>query len=282
MTTHRVVSPEEWIGARLQHLAREKELTRLRDELSRERRELPWVRVEKPYVFDGPRGQESLPDLFEGRSQLVVQHFMFDPSWGEGCKSCSFWADNFDGITIHLNHRDVSFALVSRAPIATLEAYRQRMGWHVKWVSSFHTDFNRDFHVSFTPEEARERAGVLQLRRGILPGARGPRHQRVLQGHRRGGVSHLFLLRPRARHAERRLSPPGFGSEGARRGGLDLLDGVAPPPRPVRGHAAHPGAGVDQAGASPGVLMAGQAARLRGRAERRGDSQRLAHARGAD
>ncbi|MBI2494481.1 MAG: DUF899 domain-containing protein, partial [Candidatus Rokubacteria bacterium] len=153
MTTHRVVSREEWIGARRQHLAREKELTRLRDQLSRERRDLPWVKVDKPYAFDGPNGQESLADLFEGRSQLIVQHFMFDPSWEEGCKSCSFWVDNFDGVTVHLNHRDVTFVLVSRATIATLEAYRRRMGWRVKWVSSLHTDFNRDYHVSFRPEE---------------------------------------------------------------------------------------------------------------------------------
>ncbi len=153
MTTHRVVSREEWIAARRQHLVREKELTRLRDQLSQERRALPWVKVDKPYTFDGPTGQESLADLFEGRRQLIVQHFMFDPSWDEGCKSCSFWVDNFDNIVVHLNHRNVSFVLASRAPIATLQAYRKRMGWRVKWVSSFHTDFNRDYHVSFTPQE---------------------------------------------------------------------------------------------------------------------------------
>ena len=153
MTTHRIVSREEWVTARRQHLAREKELTRFRDQLSQERRALPWVKVDTPYLFDGPDGQESLADLFEGRSQLIVQHFMFDPSWEEGCKSCSFWVDNFDGIVIHLNQRDVTFVLVSRAPFATLQAYRERMGWRVKWVSSLHTDFNRDFHVTFTPQE---------------------------------------------------------------------------------------------------------------------------------
>ncbi len=153
MTTHRVVSREEWVAARREHLKREKEYTRLRDQLSRERRELPWVKVDKAYVFDGPAGRESLADLFQSRRQLVVQHFMFDPSWDEGCKSCSFWVDNFDGIVTHLNHRDVTFVLVSRAPLATLEAFRARMGWRVKWVSSFHNDFNRDYHVSFTPEE---------------------------------------------------------------------------------------------------------------------------------
>ena len=131
MTMHKVVSREEWIAARRQHLAREKEFTHLRDQLSEERRALPWEKVDKTYTFDGPSGPESLGDLFEGRSQLIVQHFMFDPSWDEGCKSCSFWVDNFDNIVVHLNHRDVSFVLVSRAPIATLQAYRKRMGWRV-------------------------------------------------------------------------------------------------------------------------------------------------------
>ena len=154
MTTHRVVSREEWVRERTELLAREKELTRLRDELSRERRALPWVKVDKPYVFDGPKGPQALADLFQGRSQLIVYHFMFDPAWEEGCKSCSFWMDNFDGIDVHLNHRDVSLALVSRAPIAALQAYRARMGWRLTWVSSAHTDFNQDYHVSFTREQA--------------------------------------------------------------------------------------------------------------------------------
>jgi len=174
MTTHPVISREEWIAARRQHLAREKELTRLRDQVSRERRALPWVRVSEPYVFDGPDGKESLADLFEGRSQLIVQHFMFDPSWDEGCKSCSFWVDNFDGVVVHLNHRDVSFALVSRAPIATLQAYRQRMGWRVKWVSSLRTTFNRDYHVSFTPEERETRQAYYNYATGSFPAPEAP------------------------------------------------------------------------------------------------------------
>jgi predicted dithiol-disulfide oxidoreductase (DUF899 family) len=153
MTTHRIVSREEWVAARRQLLAREKEFTRARDELSRQRRELPWTRVDTKYVFEGPDGRESLGDLFAGRSQLVVYHFMFDPSWTEGCKSCSFWVDNFDGIVVHLNHRDTSLVLVSRAPLDALQAFRRRMGWRVKWVSSLQTDFNRDYHVTFTPEE---------------------------------------------------------------------------------------------------------------------------------
>ena len=174
MTTHPVISREEWIEARRQHLAREKELTRLRDQVSQERRALPWVRVSEPYVFDGPDGKESLADLFEGRSQLIVQHFMFDPSWDEGCKSCSFWVDNFDGIVVHLNHRDVSFALVSRAPIATLQAYRRRMGWRVKWVSSLHTTFNRDYHVSFTAEERETRQAYYNYATGSFPAPEAP------------------------------------------------------------------------------------------------------------
>ena len=174
MTTHRIVSREEWIGARLEHLAREKEFTRLRDQLSRQRRDLPWVKVDKAYAFDGPRGPESLADLFESRSQLVVQHFMFDPSWNEGCKSCSFWVDNFDGIVVHLNHRDVSFALVSRAPIVTLEAYKKRMGWSVRWVSSLHNDFNRDYHVSFTPEELARGQAYYNYANGSFPVPEAP------------------------------------------------------------------------------------------------------------
>jgi predicted dithiol-disulfide oxidoreductase (DUF899 family) len=153
MTTHRIVSREEWGAARRQLLAREKAFTRARDELSRQRRELPWTRVDTKYVFEGPDGRESLGDLFAGRSQLVVYHFMFDPSWTEGCKSCSFWVDNFDGIVVHLNQRDTSLVLVSRAPLDALQAFRRRMGWRVKWVSSLQTDFNRDYHVTFTPEE---------------------------------------------------------------------------------------------------------------------------------
>ncbi len=174
MTTHRVVSREEWIEARKRHLAREKEFTRLRDQLSQERRELPWVRVDKPYVFEGPDGKESLADLFAGRSQLIVQHFMFDPSWDEGCKSCSFWTDNFNGIDVHLNHRDVTFVLVSRAPLTTLQAYQKRMGWSVKWVSSLDTDFNRDYHVTATPQEIETRQVYYNYALGAFPAPERP------------------------------------------------------------------------------------------------------------
>jgi predicted dithiol-disulfide oxidoreductase (DUF899 family) len=152
MSTHRVVSRQEWIVARQDLLAQEKELTRLRDRLSQARRALPWVEVDKQYVFDGPDGKQTLSELFEGRSQLLVYHFMFDPGWSEGCKSCSFWADSFSGIIVHLKHRDVTMVAISRAPLETLQAFQRRMGWTFKWVSSFHTDFNQDYHVSFPPE----------------------------------------------------------------------------------------------------------------------------------
>lgn len=174
MTTHRIVSHEEWVEARRRHLAREKEFTRLRDQLSQERRELPWEKVEKHYVFDGVRGKESLADLFEGRRQLVVYHFMFDPSWDEGCKSCSFWIDNLDGVPVHLNHRDVSFVAISRAPHATIQDYKKRMGWRVKWLSSFANDFNRDYHVTFTPEEREGGRAYYNYANGSFPAPEGP------------------------------------------------------------------------------------------------------------
>lgn len=150
---HPVVSHEEWLAARTAFLAKEKEFTRLRDELSRQRRALPWERVGKQYVFDGPNGRETLTELFENRSQLVVYHFMFPPDWDEGCLHCSFWADNFNGIDVHLNHRDVAFVVISRAPLAKIEPFKKRMGWSFKWVSSSSSDFNYDYQASFTPEE---------------------------------------------------------------------------------------------------------------------------------
>jgi predicted dithiol-disulfide oxidoreductase (DUF899 family) len=149
----RVVSGAEWLVARKDLLTREKELTRLRDEVSRHRRELPWVKVGKEYVFDGPNGKETLVDLFDGRSQLVVYHFMLGPDWEEGCKSCSYLADHFDGANWHLPHRDVTFVVVSRAPFSEIEPFKKRMGWHFKWVSSYSHDFNFDYHVSATEEE---------------------------------------------------------------------------------------------------------------------------------
>ncbi|MFZ0201511.1 MAG: thioredoxin family protein [Candidatus Sulfotelmatobacter sp.] len=150
---HEVVSPREWIASRKELLRKEKEFTKLRDELSQARRELPSEKIEKQYVFDGPQGKVTLADLFGGRSQLIVYHFMFGPGWEQGCPSCSYLADHFGGSLVHLANRDVTLAVVSRAPIDQIEAFKKRMGWQFRWVSSFANDFNRDYHVSFTKEE---------------------------------------------------------------------------------------------------------------------------------
>ena len=152
-TQHKVVSRSEWLKARMAHLAAEKELTRRRDELSRQRRQLPWESVEKNYVFDGPDGPESLGDLFAGRTQLIVYHFMLGPNWEEGCRSCSFLADHFDATQIHLAHRDVTFIAVSQAPLPRIKAFQKRMGWRFPWVSAFANDFQTDYGVHFTKEE---------------------------------------------------------------------------------------------------------------------------------
>jgi predicted dithiol-disulfide oxidoreductase (DUF899 family) len=150
---HRVVSREEWVAERKTLLAHEKELTRFGVRIARERRALPWVRIDKTYTFDTPVGRRTLADLFDGRRQLLVQHFMLGPGWEQGCKSCSYMADHTDGATLHLAQRDVAFLAVSRAPLSEIEPFRQRMGWKFRWVSSHGNDFNRDFHVSFTADE---------------------------------------------------------------------------------------------------------------------------------
>jgi predicted dithiol-disulfide oxidoreductase (DUF899 family) len=149
----KVVPPSEWLAARVELLKKEKEFTRLRDELSRQRRELPWEKVEKQYVFDGPNGRETLSDLFAGKSQLMIYHFMLGPGWKEGCPSCSYISDHLDGSIPHLAARDVRLVVVSRAPLAEIQAFQQRMGWKFKWVSSNGTDFNYDYHVSMSKEE---------------------------------------------------------------------------------------------------------------------------------
>jgi predicted dithiol-disulfide oxidoreductase (DUF899 family) len=153
VSAHPVVSHDAWVKARKGFLAREKAFTRERDALSAERRALPWEKVEKEYVFDGPRGKETLADLFAGKSQLVVYHFMFGVDWKEGCPACSFWADNFNDIIAHLRQRDATMVAISRAKLPKLEAFRKRMGWSFKWLSSGGNDFNRDFGVAFSPEE---------------------------------------------------------------------------------------------------------------------------------
>jgi predicted dithiol-disulfide oxidoreductase (DUF899 family) len=152
-TKHPVASREEWLAARVALLAKEKEYTRLRDRLAAERRALPWVRVDKTYVFDAPEGKKTLADLFDGRSQLVVKHFMLGPGWKDGCVGCSFGADHIGGGLVHLEHHDVSVVAVSRAPLEEIEAYKWRMGWRFRWVSSHGNDFNYDYHVSFSKDD---------------------------------------------------------------------------------------------------------------------------------
>ena len=174
MKKQQIVSREAWLEARKAHLAREKELTRLRDQLSEERRELPWVKIDKEYRFEGPDGEVSLAELFENKSQLIVYHFMFDPEWDEGCKSCSFLADHYDPAIVHLNQRDVSMVTISRAPLAKLEAYRKRMDWNFKWLSSVGSDFNQDYHVSFSADEQEQGQVYYNFKNGPYFSSEGP------------------------------------------------------------------------------------------------------------
>ena len=162
---HTVVPHNEWLSARTAFLEKEKEFTRLRDQLSKDRRELPWERVEKQYIFDGPKGEETLADLFEGRSQLIVYHFMFAPEWDAGCPHCSFWADNFNPIIVHLNQRDATMVAISRAPQEKIEAFKKRMGWGFKWLSSGKNSFNYDFYVSFSPESLKNGTAYYNYRK---------------------------------------------------------------------------------------------------------------------
>jgi predicted dithiol-disulfide oxidoreductase (DUF899 family) len=166
---HRVVSREEWIEARQALLAKEKQWTRLRDRLSAERRELPWVRIDKRYVFEGPAGKETLADLFAGRSQLVIKHFMLGPGWKDPCVGCSFESDHIDGVFVHLEHHDVAYVAVARAPYSEIAAVQKRMGWRFKWLSSFGSDFNYDFNVSFTPEQIAAGQATYNYRAGARP-----------------------------------------------------------------------------------------------------------------
>ena len=167
MTTHMTVTRDAWLEARRDLLAAEKDLTRRNDQVAQLRRQLPWVRVDKDYMFEGPDGRQRLADLFDGRSQLLVQHFMFTPGDEEVCPSCCFMADHSDGMTVHLAHRDVTFVAISRAPFAEIERFRRRMGWQFKWVSSHGSDFNYDFGVSFSPAEVAR--GKLNYNYGTWP-----------------------------------------------------------------------------------------------------------------
>jgi predicted dithiol-disulfide oxidoreductase (DUF899 family) len=187
----RIVSREQWLDARKALLIKEKELTRARDRLLAELRELPWVKVEKDYVFDTPQGHTTLAGLFDGRSQLIVQHFMFGPDWDAGCVGCSFGADHVDSARQHFERNDLSFAAVSRAPIEKIEAYRERMGWRFRWVSSFRNDFNYDFNVSFTQEQmasgkAFHNFDMIENTMDELPGTS------VFAMDRDGGVFHTY------------------------------------------------------------------------------------------
>jgi predicted dithiol-disulfide oxidoreductase (DUF899 family) len=170
---HPVVSRDQWLAERLKLLAREKELTRLGDQVARERRALPWMRMDNNYVFDTQDGPRTLAELFDGRSQLLMQHFMLAPGWEQGCKSCSYMADHTDATRVHLAARDVAFVAVSRAPLAEIERFRTRMGWRFKWVSSNGTDFNRDFGVTFTPDELASRTPRYNYG-GMIPGEEMP------------------------------------------------------------------------------------------------------------
>jgi predicted dithiol-disulfide oxidoreductase (DUF899 family) len=169
VTNHPVVSKDRWLARRKALLAREKELTHLRDEIARERRAMPWTRVEKNYVFDTPEGPRALADLFEGRRQLLVQHFMLGPDWEQGCPSCSYMSDHLGGMKVHLENRDVTLLVVSRAPLDQIERFRRRMGWQFKWVSAHGNDFNYDFNVSFTAQQWAEGQGEVYYNYGVRP-----------------------------------------------------------------------------------------------------------------
>jgi len=170
----KVVSRDEWLAARKQLLAKEKEFTRMRDQLSRLRQEMPWEKVERQYVFEGVNGKQTLADLFEGRSQLLVYHFMFGPGWEQGCPSCSFLADAFDSFTIHLAQQDTSFVAISRATLPEIEAFKKRMGWKFKWVSSNGNDFNYDYKVSFSKEDISSGKPIYNYETIPFPSEEGP------------------------------------------------------------------------------------------------------------
>lgn len=208
-----VVSRAEWLSARKELLIKEKQLTRQRDEIDRQRRQLPWVKVEKNYIFDGPDGRRSLADLFEHRSQLIVSHFMFGPGWKEGCVGCAFRSDHVDGALAHLEHHDVSLVTVSRAPLAEIEAFKKRMGWRFRWLSSYGSDFNYDYHVSFSKEEAatgkvysnyEQRDFVSEESSGLS----------VLQGRKRRSLPHLLHARAGRRNGGHNLHVSGPDAKG--------------------------------------------------------------------
>ncbi len=187
-----IVSSEVWLKARKELLSREKAFTRMRDQLSAERQALPWVKIDKPYIFDSPHGKKTLADLFDGRTQLFVKHFMMGPGWKEGCVGCSFGADHLDAARVHLEHHDVSVVAVSRAPIAEIEPFRRRMGWQFKWVSSFGSDFNYDFHVSFTKEEVEKDEAFYNFEMRKLQGGEEASGLSVFYKDENGDIFHTY------------------------------------------------------------------------------------------
>jgi predicted dithiol-disulfide oxidoreductase (DUF899 family) len=191
MQPHKIVSHDEWIAVRKAYLAEEKAFSRARDTLAKKRRELPWEKVEKKYVFDTPGGKQTLADLFCGKSQLIIYHFMLGPDWEAGCPSCSFLADHFDGSVIHLAQRDVSFVVVSRAPLTQIEKFKARMGWHFTWVSSFGSDFNHDYQVSASPEEKASGTAMYNYEMTTFPSEERPGASAFLKNEA-GEVFHTY------------------------------------------------------------------------------------------
>ncbi|MCK5273919.1 MAG: DUF899 domain-containing protein [Alphaproteobacteria bacterium] len=191
MQSHKIVSRDEWIAARKEHLVREKEFTKARDALSAQRRELPWVRVDKDYLFEGPNGSETLSDLSDGRGQLIVYHFMYGPDWEEGCPSCSYLSDHFDGAITHLKQRDVTLVAASRAPLEKLEAYKKRMGWRFTWVSSLGSDFNFDYHASFGADDLAKGEVYYNYRNTTFPSSEAPGLS-VFRKDENGAIFHTY------------------------------------------------------------------------------------------
>jgi len=203
----KVVSQEEWLAARKELLAKEKQLTRQSDALAAERRGLPWVKVDKNYVFDTPSGRKTLAELFENRRQLIVYHFMFGPEWNEGCPSCSILGDHIDASAVHLANRDVTLIAISRAAIAKIEEFKKRMSWRFKWASSFSNDFNRDYHVSFTKDEVASKDMYYNFKRQSFPSEEGPGLS-VFYKNENGEVFHTYSTYGRG--AERMMGVYGY------------------------------------------------------------------------
>jgi predicted dithiol-disulfide oxidoreductase (DUF899 family) len=217
LENHPVVARDQWLIARMELLKEEKESTRLRDKINAQRRDLPWVRVEEDYLFRTPNGPKTLADLFDGRSQLFIKHFMFAPGWKAGCVGCSFVVDSIEGALVHLENHDVTCVAVSRATLAEIEAFKQRMGWRIPWVSSFGSDFNYDYHVSFAKEEIAEGKAYRNYKNARDRKRGNTRHKCVLQERGRRRFPYLFDLRPRGPRADQRIHVLGPDAQGPQR-----------------------------------------------------------------